>query len=442
MNLDIGRRQPRIGLEERARGAGRDRQRPLAQRRILQAGHDAANRVVDDVVERDRLRAARHQPHLQMILQIVADAGRVEHDVDAVALQEIRRSDAGELQQLRRIIRAARDQDFPARPRGAQRALPACIRRPARAGPRTGCAAPAPRFRYADCCGSSPGEDRRSAELARRPLPRRGLEEAGAFLRRAVEIGVGGNAGLGGRHHEGFRQRIGVAPVRDRQRPAGAVIFVGAALLVFGLLEIGQHVVITPAGIAALAPAVVILMLAAHIEQAVDRARSAEHLAARLEHLAAVQPRLRLGLVHPVDGFFLEQLAVAERHMDPEIGVLRSGLQQQHRMLAVRAQAIGEHAAGRAGADDDVIEFGSVIIIVHWFPPRAARPVMQMMTARRNKAVIQMHARVRSNRYRRRQKRSIDTRWNGSKNRFSIDDCDSRSPICAPDEQYRVEFWG
>ena len=75
----------------------------LAERRILQAGHHAANRVVDDVVERDGLRAARHQPHLQMILQIVADALRIEHHLDAVALQQIRRPDAGELQQLRRI---------------------------------------------------------------------------------------------------------------------------------------------------------------------------------------------------------------------------------------------------------------------------------------------------------------------------------------------------
>ena len=157
-------------------------------------------------------------------------------------------------------------------------------------------------------------------------------------------------------------------PVGHRQRAAGAVIFVGAALLVLGLLEIGQHVVIAPAGIAALAPAIVILVLAAHIQQAVDRTRTAEHLSARLEHLPAVQSRLRLGLVHPVDGFFLEQFSVAERHVDPEIGVLRSGLQQQHGMLAVGAQAIGEHASGRAGADDDVVEFGSIIIIVHLFP--------------------------------------------------------------------------
>ena len=196
----------------------------------------------------------------------------------------------------------------------------------------------------------------------------RGLEKSRAFLGRAVEIGIGRDAGLGGGDDEGFRQRIMVPPVGHRQRSAAAVIFVGAALLVLGLLEIGQHVVIAPAGIAALAPAIVILVLAAHIEQAVDRTRTAEHLAARLEHLPAVQSRLRLGLVHPVDGLFLEQLAVAERYVDPEIAVLRSGLQQQHGVFAVGAQAIGEHASGRAGADDDIVEFGSVSVLVHLFP--------------------------------------------------------------------------
>src|SRR5947207_2722167 len=102
--------------------------------------------------------------------------------------------------------------------------------------------------------------------------------------------------------------------------------------------EIGQHVVIAPAGIAALAPAIVVLVLAPHIEQAVDRARTAEHFSTRLEYLPAVQARLRLGLVHPVDGFFLEQFSVAERHVDPEIAVFRSGLQQQHGMFAVRSE--------------------------------------------------------------------------------------------------------
>ncbi len=101
VNLDIRCRQTRIGLEERARGARRDRQRPLAEGRVSRAGHHPTQRMIDDIVERDGLRAPRHHPDLHVILQIVADAGRVEHDVDAVLLQKLRRADAGELQQLR-----------------------------------------------------------------------------------------------------------------------------------------------------------------------------------------------------------------------------------------------------------------------------------------------------------------------------------------------------
>jgi hypothetical protein len=108
-----------------------------------------------------------------------------------------------------------------------------------------------------------------------------------------------------------------------------------AALLVLGLLEVRQDVVITPPAVAALAPAIVVLVLPANIKQAVDGARPAQNLATGLKHRPPVQPRLGLGLVHPVDGFFLEQPAISERHVDPEIGVLRTGFEQQHRILAV-----------------------------------------------------------------------------------------------------------
>ena len=199
-------------------------------------------------------------------------------------------------------------------------------------------------------------------------VTRRGLEEAGAFLRGAVEIGIFRQADLRGGLDEGRRQRIGMTELGDRQRAADAMEIVGAAHLVLGLLEIGQHVVKAPALIAALAPAVVILVLAADVEQAVDRTRSAQHLAARLKHLPPVEARLRLGLVHPVDGLFLEQPAIAERHVDPEVGILWARLEQQHRILAVRAQAVGEHAAGRACADDDVVEFACAVIGTHQRP--------------------------------------------------------------------------
>jgi hypothetical protein len=293
-------------------------------------------------------------------------------------LQQIGRTDARELQQLRRVVRAARHKHFLARLGHAQ--LPVLLVRDA-----AGALAV-----EQDALCQRRGLDAQIAARQRRPqigprrrgppaAPRRGLEEARALLGRAIEIRIGRNADFGRGMHERFRQRIMVAPVRHRQRSAGAVIFVGAALLIFRLPEVRQHVVIAPAGIAALPPAVIVLVLAAHVEQAVDRAGTAEHFSPRLEHLPAVQTGLGLGLVHPVDGFFLEQLAVAERDMDPDVGVLRPGLEQQHRVLAVGAQAVGKHAAGRAGTDDDVIILGDVvrrramIVVVHWFPPAMRR---------------------------------------------------------------------
>jgi hypothetical protein len=148
--------------------------------------------------------------------------------------------------------------------------------------------------------------------------------------------------------------------IRNRQRAANPVKIIRAAMLVFGFLEIGQHVVKAPAMVAVLTPAVVVLVLTADIEQAVDRTRSAQHLAARLKHASPVQSRLRLGLVHPVDGLLLEQPAISERHVNPKVGIPWAGLEQQHRISSIRAQAIGKHASGRAGTDDDVVEFGGI----------------------------------------------------------------------------------
>ena len=137
---------------------------------------------------------------------------------------------------------------------------------------------------------------------------------------------------------------------------ADAVQFVLAALLVLGAAEIRQHVGECPAGIAELPPVIEILVLAADIEKAVDRTRSAENLAARLDHPAVVQLRLGIGRVEPIDLGVGEQLAVAERNVNPDVAVRPAGLQQQHAMAPRRGQPIGENAAGRAGADDDVVE--------------------------------------------------------------------------------------
>ena len=59
---------------------------PLRNAAYVRARPDPAERMVDDVVERDALGATHHDPDLHVILQIVADAGRIEHDIDAVLL--------------------------------------------------------------------------------------------------------------------------------------------------------------------------------------------------------------------------------------------------------------------------------------------------------------------------------------------------------------------
>src|ERR1700739_4901638 len=106
---------------------------------------------------------------------------------------------------------------------------------------------------------------------------------------------------------------------------AATVEIVRAARLVLGAPEIGQYVGKAPTGIAELAPMIVVLVLAAHVEQAVDRARSAQHFAARLDDLPVVQLGFRLGLVQPIDFGIVEQLALAERDGNPDMRVMGGG---------------------------------------------------------------------------------------------------------------------
>ncbi len=47
------------------------------------------------------------------------------------------------------------------------------------------------------------------------------------------------------------------------------------------------------------------------------------------------------------------------------MAVMAAGFQQQHAMAARRGQPVGQHAAGRAGADDDVIEAFAILPLCH-----------------------------------------------------------------------------
>jgi hypothetical protein len=175
-------------------------------------------------------------------------------------------------------------------------------------------------------------------------------------LRRAIKVVIARNTGALRRFNESLAQRMRLADVGDGKRAANAVEVIGAALLILGAPKIGQHIGKAPAGIAELPPMIVVLVLAAHIEQAVDRARSAQHFAARLDDLPVVQLGFRLGLVQPVDFGIVEQLAVAERDVNPDMPVMAAGFEKQYAMAAGFGEPVGEHAAGRAGADDNEIK--------------------------------------------------------------------------------------
>jgi len=186
------------------------------------------------------------------------------------------------------------------------------------------------------------------------------LKRAGAFLLAVVEIVVERQTGLLGGGDEMVSEFPMDRLVGNAQRSARAVRRVGAALLVLGLAEIGQHAVPVPAGAAALPPQIVIGRVAAHVDHAVDRAGAAQHLAARLVHRAAFELGLGLALEHPVDPWIGEQPAVAHRDVDPPVAVVGAGLQQQYPVAAVFAQPGGDAAAGRTGAGHDIVEGAGV----------------------------------------------------------------------------------
>ena len=78
-----------------------------------------------------------------------------------------------------------------------------------------------------------------------------------------------------------------------------------------------------------------------------------------LPRIASMRRPLRLGSgsvsIAPVVHRVLVHLADAERDVDQRMRVAAARLEQQHARGAVLAQPVGQHAARRAGADDDVV---------------------------------------------------------------------------------------
>ena len=201
---------------------------------------------------------------------------------------------------------------------------------------------------------------RRLEEALRRapahPAPLVDLEERGALVVAAVEVLDLRDARL--RHR--LAERVEHAPRQplplDPPLAAGRVHVARAAVVVFRALEDRQHARPRPRAVAGDArPLVVVAPLAAEVQHRVDRRAAAEHLAARVQDRAAVEPRVGLGAIAPVGARVADAVEVADRDVDPDPVVLAAGLEQQHVDVGIRGEPVGEHAAGGARADDDVV---------------------------------------------------------------------------------------
>ncbi len=151
----------------------------------------------------------------------------------------------------------------------------------------------------------------------------------------------------------------------DPDLAVGAVPVVGSAEVVLQLLvdfqRLARTVCATPEPslvTGGLRPQFVITGLPAHVDHGVDRRAAADHAAARVEDAAPGQTWIGLRREAPVGAGVADGVQIAHRHLDPEQVVFAAGLDQEHTMIRVGAEPIGEQAARAARPHDDVVEFG------------------------------------------------------------------------------------
>src|SRR3954468_3014898 len=195
--------------------------------------------------------------------------------------QQFALADAGELQQFRRVDRTPADDHLARRLRLPGNAVDGVAHADATL------AFEDQRFRHRALLDdqvrpSTHGieiADRRTLALAARD---RDLRDADTFLSLPIQVWIERQADPAGGLDDLLQQRHFIPRrIGHPQQPIAAAKLVRTAVVAFHPAEDRQHVLIAPAAVAELGPVVVILRLAAHIYHAVDRARSAHHLAAR-----------------------------------------------------------------------------------------------------------------------------------------------------------------
>ena len=289
-----------------------------------------------------------------MVLQVGANLGRVDLHGDAVALQFVRRAHARQLQQLRALQSARRQNHFAVGARLSALAVFDPFHADGAAGFDQHLCHLHP-SQHAQVAAPAHGRQEGDGRIAAPVAAQGQLVGAQAFVLRAVEVGAARKAGFLAGGKPGGAVGVVVAQIGHIQLALAAVVVARATGVALGFLEEGQHLAVAPAVGTSARPVVVVGLLAADVDQPVDGAGAAQHAAARPDHAAVAGFGLGLDLELPGKARVVDGAEVAHRQAQPEVAAPATRLQQQH-PAAARAQAVGQHTAGRTGAHDDVIE--------------------------------------------------------------------------------------
>ena len=305
------------------------------------------------------------------------DVGAFDPHVHAGPAQDVGTADAGALEQQRGLHRARAEDHLLA---GA-----VVHRPPARHGTHAGHTA-AVEQQVADPGPGGHGEvaapadraDERAVGARTYAVPdgRRGEPDALAVVR--VDIGDMLPAHVLGGGENSLDELVVLFDHRHPERPPGAAHVRGAEIMVFHRPVGRQRALPGPPGVAACGQAVPVGRRATHPHHPVDDGRTAQALAARpILDLAIGTDRPRrvvVGVALPPEGE-IEPL----RDVEHRVLVTAAVLQQQHLVLRVLRQPVGQHTAGRSGTHDDVVEIhhhnpSSLFKITHPRTSSAPRP--------------------------------------------------------------------
>ena len=307
---------------------------------------------------RDGLCAPVLDVHLEVVLHVLAHTHEIMHHVDAERSELGRVADARELEELRRVERAAAADDLSAE----------CALHDS---------APSGDVLDSDCTRSVEDDLRRErartnveigtvhhrvevrARRAEAPSALDVAVEAGETLL-AVAVDIIGQlvARLLHGTEEGVAEGIRGGPALDYQRSVAAAVLVGAGDAGLHSLEVREAVRVRPLFHARIGrPTLVVEWVAALEDHSVDAARAAEHLAARVVDAAAVHEGLRLRFVLPVVEAITDGERQGGRHVDEHVEsvVGTAGFEHEHARRRILAQAIRKHAAGGPAADNDEV---------------------------------------------------------------------------------------